>query len=249
VVITLPIHNYLDFKALCDKLEDTLELSHNLWNEGMNTKGRQISRITEENYEKILHSGPTLSISELRKLSNDGLSKINSLTDSPPQPPSPLSEGEMISVFHLNSKSPFILPPLDQDKEFIPLLSATYEFGITSYRLRFPIAMIRFHEGGPFNFWGIGFRFESKWNGGNHDYFHVQPTPEPFEEGRFSGKLPVFCDWMPSTYPCIPTGARCPVTLLYTLLISLYGKTGFTDNFLPLWGEAIYSHVLKQYWQ
>lgn len=66
---------------------------------------------------------------------------------------------------------------------------------------------------------GFGFRFETRHENSKHDYMHAQVTINPFVN-----PLPGCPPWIPVHIPCIPTTADNVVTLLFCLLISLYGK-------------------------
>ncbi len=243
----MPPNNVEGFKAMCAKLIDVLELSLYLWDEGIDIMGKAISGPSDETYRNLIDPGKRMTVQHVGKIRDCGIKRISKLSDSPPNPPSSFLNGEHFRVFYLDQRFPFLLPPLDSDNGFIPIMSAIYEFGQESYRLSFPIALIRFTDDEQHYYCGVGYRFETGWTGGNHDYFHVQPTPHPFKEGPYKGELPIIPGWFPETYPCVPTGARCPVSLLSSVLVSMYGRLGFIKRF-SAWDEPSVNRVLKQWW-
>jgi len=111
----------------------------------------------------------------------------------------------------------FYLPPLEFDKEFVPLLSINYNFRVDPPEFQFRLGMYRICEEPILIIRGFGFRFEKHYNS-NHDYYHAQFTriPEPGIE----------CEsptWIAEHIPCIVLPANNPVSLLMSILISLYG--------------------------
>ena len=117
---------------------------------------------------------------------------------------------------------PFYLPPVKDDSEFIPILQIRWKLGkICDISIR--IEMYRFvrtfPEGSGFR--SLAFRFEMHGASKTHDFMHVQVTRT--QHG--------FPDWLPTTIPCIPTIAQCPVSLLLCALVSLYGKNMYNMLF------------------
>ncbi len=68
----------------------------------------------------------------------------------------------------------------------------------------------------------MGYRFETPHSvDGDHNYYHVQPTPRIFQrDGLVGDGMPGF---PPDDVPAIPLKARCPMTALLAVLVSLYG--------------------------
>jgi hypothetical protein len=102
-------------------------------------------------------------------------------------------------------------PPL-----FIPVVSLFTNFtrSIPEVRLRVGIFLL---EGTEIR--SIGLRFESPEGEGPHNYYHAQFIKD------FNAPVPVEkrLNWLPVTHPPIALDARGPVTLLLSLVVSLYG--------------------------
>ena len=112
------------------------------------------------------------------------------------------------------------LPPLDDDRDFVPLVSARINFGCEIPNLSLRLGMFDNKNGQPIFF---GFRFETGHFGRdkskNHNFCHGQYLKEPFIESNsiscFSG--------LPQHYPAVLMPASCPTTLILCMLVSMYG--------------------------
>ncbi len=110
----------------------------------------------------------------------------------------------------------FYLPPLPYNKEFVPILIAKCDVSRSSALFRIELHSYSQNDGRPYSF---GFRFESPGDS-PHDYWHTQIIDQ-----TIAGivDLPGCPKWLPATVPCIPLSATDVVTLLFTILVSLYG--------------------------
>lgn len=133
----------------------------------------------------------------------------------------PIEEGRLETIVRkprhnrLFLDKPIYLPPLKHNREFIPILKIDWKSRNTS-DISIRIEMYRFvrifpDESRP-HLRSLGFRFEFHEASETHDYMHVQITQQGCP------------DWLPTTLPCIPTLAECPVSLLLCAFASLYGK-------------------------
>ena len=128
------------------------------------------------------------------------------------------------------------MPPLEKNADFVPVLSLKCYLSETKTSIRLRVMMIALGEAEEFH--GIGFRMESPEseslkgenpensndNDGLHDFYHAQLI-QSFGSSRFDQKLLVECpSWLPVTQPSFPLTADCPVTLFFSLLLTLYGK-------------------------
>jgi hypothetical protein len=110
------------------------------------------------------------------------------------------------------------LPPLDDDRDFIPLISARITFAFEIPNLSLRVGMFDIQNGHSIFF---GFRFETGHFGkkSEHDFCHGQLAKEPFGDtntiSSFSG--------LPQHYPAVLMPARCPGTLILCMLFSMYG--------------------------
>jgi hypothetical protein len=110
----------------------------------------------------------------------------------------------------------FYMPPLEGNKDFVPLLWVECDFRTTPAKASFRVGMYRFlGEGKPQCF---GLRFEMHAERSNHNYYHMQITPRPHTE--------VDCDhvdWIPGKDPHVLLPAKDPVSLILCMLVSFYG--------------------------
>ena len=57
-----------------------------------------------------------------------------------------------------------------------------------------------------------------------HDFYHTQLI-QSFGNSPFDRKVQVECpSWLPVSQPSFPLTANCPITLVFSLLLTLYGK-------------------------
>lgn len=104
------------------------------------------------------------------------------------------------------------LPPLENDKQFIPILSMKCDLTRSEMSLR--IEMVGYNE--EYKPMGFGFRFENPHPDSNHNYWHMQVITESLGCPQ----------WLPVQDPCIPIKAKSPIHLILFMLICFYGLRG-----------------------
>ena len=124
-----------------------------------------------------------------------------------------------------SEKRVLYLPPLEKDSEFVPVLSLCCDLSDESTCISLRVMLVRRLDSGG-KLCGVGFRFESPNSEGRHGFYHAQLI-----QSLGWGPAVECPDWLPCTQPSFPVTARCPVTLLLTLLLSLYGKHYWRDFF------------------
>ena len=86
---------------------------------------------------------------------------------------------------------------------------------------------------------GIGFRLETPEimnqpdattnNEGIHDFHHAQLIKK-FGKKKLDRKLQIKCpNWLPESQPSFPLPAKCPVSLLFCLIVTLYGRKEYFE--------------------
>jgi len=151
------------------------------------------------------------------------------------------SKNPKSDFFSLDKPAFFYLPPLEKNSEFAPILILRCDYNESPPETRLMILMIR-HIGDEEKC--FGFRFEGPAIDSMHDYWHAQITTELRRRGGRQ-KLPGCPDWIPDEVPCIPTTAKCPVSLILCMLISLYGKRIFNEFFADLNIDPKYKKPLE----
>ena len=118
-----------------------------------------------------------------------------------------------------NENRYLFLEPIDKGTVIVPMLSFRYDFQRNKAELRLQVAI--FVPNGN-SLAAIGCRFEPSEGAGAHDYFHAQMFRQ-FKGGRGGPCLPACPSWLPISRPAFQLKANDPVTLLISMLISLYG--------------------------
>lgn len=135
------------------------------------------------------------------------------------------------------------LPPMKEDANFVPVLSLSCKLNETQSIAKFRVMLVSLDKKG--NPYGIGFRMETPESmnqgvdmpagGGIHDFHHAQLI-QRFKQEQLDSKLQIDCPgWIPESQPSFPLPAKCPVTLLLCLIVTLYGRkcyNQFLDNYL-----------------
>ena len=208
-------HKEKDFKIFLQILQRINKIQKASWRNGVNLCKENVGEVTNRNYQTII-SGlfSPIEDQELDKVIGDSLR--NSM---------------QISIGNL------FLPPLAQNKDFIPVLSLNCDFSSSPIYMRLCVGMFSFSDDGELQL--LAFRFELNQPNSNHDYCHGQFT-RAFSKEKNSPSIrrveevtPVFDslpNWMPESTPCMVVPAKCPVSLLFCLLISFYGKS--ISNFI-----------------
>lgn len=213
--------NLKDFKMMGDVLLRIFEKSNAQWRKGSTLEGKKIDDNTVDDYQKLLCIKPLIAPGKLENLVKK-----------------PRYQGLLLDrPFNL------YLPPLSRNMEFVPILSIDWKLNKPWIELSIRIEMYRYCsiDGSRSHLRSIGFRFEIHKPGTPHDYMHVQVTNR-FGRGVVEGSP----DWLPTTLPCIPTIAKGPVSLLFCVLVSLYGKEMYSGLFSGMNLPKKYVEPLKE---
>lgn len=133
------------------------------------------------------------------------------------------------------------LPPLKKDAHFVPVLSLDCQWNQTQRSARLKVMLV-YRGNCPeehCNPYGIGFRLETPesmnqtetatGNKGIHDFHHAQLIKR-FGKDNLDSKLQIDCpSWLPETQPSFPVPAKCPMSLLFCLIATLYGRKEYRD--------------------
>jgi hypothetical protein len=123
---------------------------------------------------------------------------------------------------YLEHKKFLILEPVSIGGWMLPVLSFGYDFRRShpEFRLRLALFLLE-EEEGKSELRAIGYRFESPEGEGIHHYYHAQII-NAFEKGSEQWRIP--CPrWLPTKQPAFALDACSPVTLIASMLISIYG--------------------------
>lgn len=186
-----------DFGILCEVLKNLHHLSQREWRQK-----RDLTKETIDNYEDLTATRKCLPMStwDLEGLLKQGSSKSA-----------------------LSFDKPFYLPPLDEDKDFIPILSLSCDFNKNPSEIYLRIGMYRYPKEDASKLQGFGFRFErhgmQQNSKSSHNYYHMQVTTKPHD--YIPHETPA---WIPESIPCVLMPAENPVSLVFCMLICFYGK-------------------------
>jgi hypothetical protein len=196
--------NTKDFLMVCKLLENLHDLSDYHWRVGTALDGSDLKKgPTMRNYERMTWKKRPITPRELDSLVDESRS----------------------SCLHLEG---FYLPPLDEDKDFIPILSLECDLGSSPPSFSLRVGMTKFANDRKRRAASVGFRFEMGQPNSNHNYHHMQLTARPHDQPLHG------CPPLPETYPCVIMPARCAVSLVLCLLLSMYGsKISKTKIFPP----------------
>ncbi|MDP2946786.1 MAG: hypothetical protein Q8N88_01610 [Nanoarchaeota archaeon] len=154
-------------------------------------------------------------ISNYYKLPEHNISRISKTTD--------LDVIEKISKDSFAINKHLFLPPLNQgktDSKFIPTLLIDCSRIKGEEKICYRLQLYSFIDE---QIVGLGYRFERHYPLSIHDYWHVQITKGVNTSENFPN-CPI---WIPTEYPCIPVKADNALSLLFSMLISLYGSKSF----------------------
>ena len=129
------------------------------------------------------------------------------------------------------------LPPLERNPSCVPILSLYCKLNDQQGIAKFRVMLVSLDKKG--NPYGIGFRMETPEsmnqegdmpaNGGIHDFHHAQLI-QRFKQEKVDSKLQIDCPcWIPESQPSFPLPAKCPVTLLLCLIVTLYGRNYYNQ--------------------
>lgn len=128
------------------------------------------------------------------------------------------ADPETVHIDFAELRRVLYLPPLERDARFVPVLSLTCNLDETTTEISSQVMLVSLleDEEQQSRLCGVGFRLES--GAGRHDFYHAQLIRD------LPGGPPIACPtWLPDTQPSFPLLANCPVTLILSLLLSLYG--------------------------
>lgn len=133
------------------------------------------------------------------------------------------------------------LPPLTKDGHFVPILSLYCKWNETQSiaKLRVMLVCLDNCADECQKLYGIGFRLETPesanqaetetGNEGIHDFHHAQLIKK-FGKEDLDSKLQIECpSWLPKSQPSFPLPAKCPMSLMFCLIATLYGKNEYND--------------------
>ena len=205
------------FKQVGHLLGELTHKSEYYWRNTQNLRGKKIRKETKAVYDYLINNiAEPISKEQIGKIIKDNSVKLS-------------------LNFDTNSRTWFYLPPLENDPEFIPILTIKCDFKTSIDKMNIGLILTRVDESKKFK--QIGFRFEGPCqkkkskdkkgkdetvNRNRHEYYHVQL----FTKARGSKKEPLKeCpQWLPTSIPCLPVKANDPISLITNLLVSLYGK-------------------------
>ena len=103
-----------------------------------------------------------------------------------------------------------LLPPSPKAADFVPLMWMSYNLTVKPVEVRICITMFCHHGADLKSF---PFRLEN--GSGRHAFYHAQ----------LGNNMDVRLEpeWLPESQPSFPLCANCPVTLVISLLLTLYG--------------------------
>lgn len=126
----------------------------------------------------------------------------------------------------------------------LPVLSFGYDFRRShpEFRLRLALFLLE-EEEGKSELRAIGYRFESPEGEGIHHYYHAQII-NAFEKGSEQWRIP--CPrWLPTKQPAFALDACSPVTLIASMLISIYGLSFVAELQQARFGRQFEPHLAK----
>ena len=161
------------------------------------------------------------------------------------------------------------MPPLKKDAHFVPVLSLGCKWNQTQTQrsAKFRVMLVRRCNCTDENQkpYGIGFRLETPEsinqtgaisnNEGIHDFHHAQLIKK-FGKKKLDSKLQIECpNWLPDTQPSFPLPAKCPVSLMFCLIATLYGRKKYNEyrnefpkrNNHPIYGVREHLEELDQW--
>jgi hypothetical protein len=108
-------------------------------------------------------------------------------------------------------------------RNFVPFLSIRCDFNDALPKVRLGMALGSL-QGDRLRLFGMRFEAPEGNESGCHDFYHAQMINEFRRGGGFPPiSLNGATTWIPETQPSIPLDAVCPVTLVLSVLTSIYG--------------------------
>ena len=184
-----------DLQALGQVLRQLNQFSSNLWRAEKDFRGSALIEDAKSNYESLITRRYPIKDADLEEI---------------------IEKSYQDGKITLGDR--FYLPPLEGNKEFIALLFLDCDFKKDPPKVDLRVGMYRFtRESGVLQ--GFGFRFEMHDHSSNHNYYHVQITTQPHKKLAHE-----YVSWIPEELPCVLLPATNPVSLVFCILISFYGR-------------------------
>ena len=133
------------------------------------------------------------------------------------------------------------LPPIKKESDFVPILSLDCKWKEKQWSVGIKVMLVCCGNCTDENQIpsGIGFRLETpeimnqpdatRNNEGIHDFYHAQLIKK-FGKKKLDRKLQVKCpNWLPKSQPSFPLPARCPMSLMFCLIATLYGRKKYGE--------------------
>ena len=127
------------------------------------------------------------------------------------------------------------LPPLERNANFVPILSLYCKLDEPQSIAKLRVMLVCLDDcfDGNQGVFGMGFRMETPEsmnqgvnttsNVGMHDFHHAQLI-RTFGQKKLDNKLQIHCPiWLPQSQPSFPLPAKCPITMLLCMIVTLYG--------------------------
>ena len=195
-------------RALRDLLLIIYDEQKSDWS-GDSLRGRKPSNVAKEFYERYGYT----NWNQVKETEFEKWLRLDETT------------GQM-NVRFSDRKAILFLPPLEKDEDFVPILNMECKVGESINSMSLYVLLVQEREEGR-EPRGLAFRFESPENEhyeedsneGLHDFYHVQ-----FIKGFEYGPEFEIPQWVPMSQPSFPLLANDPLTLVFALLMTLYGK-------------------------
>lgn len=188
---------YKTFQDMGNIFSDLSRLSDKYWRNKRTLDDKEVPNDISEIYQDLKERNRQITEKDIEKLFRDN---------------------RHICKLDFKDFNNLYLPPLENDNEFVPILSMECDLN-DHLKISLRVEMQGYDKDKK-NYIGFGFRFESPHWEGNHKYWHVQVITE--NNGRKLGCSP----WLPVQDPCIPVKIKKPIDLILFMLISFYGSRG-----------------------
>ena len=133
-------------------------------------------------------------------------------------------EIEKATDYEMKPERLLYLPPLVNESGFIPVLGLRCWFLNNPPKIKLRLGFFGGldKDGNIEN--GLGFRFETRHNGDKHNFDHMQLCVGPFDNPEFNKEYLRSPSWLPMSWPAVVIPSTNPISLLLSMLVSLYGK-------------------------
>jgi len=188
------------FQTLCRVLEALVEYSRLEWKYEMERSTKRLNEDTRNRYKELSKVRYPIQLEELKE-------QIDEATD-----------------LSFATIRPLYLPPLNSQSDFIPLLNLKCWFANDPPKIKLRVGFFGGFDNRGISKPGIGFRFETRHKGDQHDFDHMQLCIGPFDDDKFNKEYLKCPTWLPSNWPAVTTPSKDPVSLLVSMLVSFYGR-------------------------